>query len=358
MKALLVILSMFVVFNSYGSERKFCKAVIKNRIDKVKNILKNEPQAINYRCKYKKHTLSPLTWSHVMFNQSMSSLLLEKGASLEQSLKEHPVRDIISRIRNNYNCRYVHNCSFIEYLANIDNITKYVTINDVNAVINNNGFKISIETKKNFLQKLQNDNFDFSALIGENNSTMLFFASNIETLKLLVNLGLNVNYKNNLGDSFFTNAIKNKASEDFLLKAAQINTLVLSEPGSNKEIPLFMSLTNNMESLFSYIFNATNPDANITDSSGKSLLHYSFKDIEKVSFLLENGTDINLIDNQGQTALFLAVKNNEKSATFYLLENGACKSIINTQGRTPLSYAIENNNAEIIELLAKYPSDC
>ena len=72
--------------------------------------------------------------------------------------------------------------------------------------------------------------------------------------------------------------------------------------------------------------------------------------IELTKLLLKNGADINAKDENGDTALALAIKNNLSATAVFLIKNGAnlkSEDINNNY----LTIALENNNFKIAELL-------
>ena len=116
-------------------------------------------------------------------------------------------------------------------------------------------------------------------------------------------------------------------------------------------------------------------DVNLTDNQGQTPLHYAaandyiamaklltnfsknilLKLIKgyhwikscKIQPLIENGADVNLTDNQGQTPLHYAAANGHIAMAQLLIENGANVNLTDNQGQTPLDYA----NGEILKLL-------
>ena len=77
-------------------------------------------------------------------------------------------------------------------------------------------------------------------------------------------------------------------------------------------------------------------------------------DIAKMQNALNNGTDINSKDPSGMPALFIAVEENQLSATKFLLENGAYPDITDKENDTPLMRAMYYNRPEIAKLLIEY----
>lgn len=61
--------------------------------------------------------------------------------------------------------------------------------------------------------------------------------------------------------------------------------------------------------------------------------------------------DVNVIDNDGNSALIFAVAYGQIDVTKKLIEKGAELDIKDSQGNTPLEIAKLNNNEDIIQLL-------
>lgn len=129
----------------------------------------------------------------------------------------------------------------------------------------------------------------------------------------------------------------------------------------------------------------TNPD--LQDNIGESALHYAVKYNlpEMVKILLKNGANLNLQNNEGRSALWWAIRNEytelvqnllEKGANpdffqidkwpvlcyavrYYpkiaqmLLENGANIHLQNESGETALHLAVLGNNSKIVRMLLK-----
>jgi len=69
----------------------------------------------------------------------------------------------------------------------------------------------------------------------------------------------------------------------------------------------------------------------VVDSKGRTMLHWAaFTDeSELVATLLDGCADVDLQDQEGNTALHLAASNNATGVLKKLLEHGACRSIRN-----------------------------
>lgn len=72
------------------------------------------------------------------------------------------------------------------------------------------------------------------------------------------------------------------------------------------------------------------------------------KDLPRIDFLLRKGIDINAIDEEGNTALHYAVKENYDTVFNFLIERGADINVRNSNGYTPLDYALENGYEDFI----------
>jgi ankyrin repeat protein len=79
--------------------------------------------------------------------------------------------------------------------------------------------------------------------------------------------------------------------------------------------------------------------------------------IELFQTLIEKGTDINLANNDGITALMFAAAEGRSDAVQLLLEKGASLNAKDNQGRTAIVHAVESGQSEITELLANKGAD-
>lgn len=78
-------------------------------------------------------------------------------------------------------------------------------------------------------------------------------------------------------------------------------------------------------------------------------------DDEFVQLLLEYHPELNLYDNDGDTALNLVIDKTPVACIRRLINAGADPTILNTRGKSPLSTAIEVHNLPVVEyLVAKY----
>jgi ankyrin repeat protein len=110
---------------------------------------------------------------------------------------------------------------------------------------------------------------------------------------------------------------------------------------------------------------ALGANINVRNYKGKTGLHCAAKAgfLKVINLLIENGATLDATDNDGETALFEAIrstiKNGEKqrSALEALLVKGADPNVKNRKGLTPLHVAQKMRRADagkIVELLRKY----
>lgn len=102
---------------------------------------------------------------------------------------------------------------------------------------------------------------------------------------------------------------------------------------------------------------ALNEGAKLLKSGFSSTMFVEYAsngDIAKMQNALNNGVDINAKDPGGMPALFIAVEENQLSATKFLLENGAYPDITDKENDTPLMRAMYYNRPEIVKLLIEY----
>ena len=93
--------------------------------------------------------------------------------------------------------------------------------------------------------------------------------------------------------------------------------------------------------------------------TGESGLHIVVKrrDLPWLGFLLGNGANINLRDNQGNTPLMAAALIGNEEATDLLLRVGAAPNVANSRGETPLITAVQTRNVNLVRLLLSAGAD-
>jgi hypothetical protein len=105
-------------------------------------------------------------------------------------------------------------------------------------------------------------------------------------------------------------------------------------------------------------------DPNDQDIFGRTalMLHSFFEDkfengMPIIQFLIENGANINIRDNEGRTALFYAIWGVNIEGIHLLIERGADVNIIDNKGYTPLDIArirgtLQEFSIEMIRILS------
>ena len=93
-----------------------------------------------------------------------------------------------------------------------------------------------------------------------------------------------------------------------------------------------------------------------TDEEGNTPLHIAIKNNreEVIELLLAQGVDIHKHNNTGSTPLHLAVKESDLQTVRMLLSQGADMHIPDDQGFFPIHIAVENRNVDMIKLLMEY----
>ena len=80
-------------------------------------------------------------------------------------------------------------------------------------------------------------------------------------------------------------------------------------------------------------------------TQGKKLLDAAYQgNLESVTKLIENGTDVNIRGQNGETALFLASGSSAIDVVEYLIQNGAMVNAKTKNGNTALMWASYNGH--------------
>jgi len=153
----------------------------------------------------------------------------------------------------------------------------------------------------------------------------------LEDIDYLLKKGSNINYTNKIGYNVITLGVINNIDKQFVKflvkKGCNLNNFL---------IPLIIP-TDTFAAMTNFIF----------------ILKYYKDDLEMVTFLLDNGADINLCMKNGNTPLIMAlVYKCSFEIVNLFIKNGAFINIQNIIGSSPLIVAIKNDaEKEIIKLL-------
>lgn len=114
-------------------------------------------------------------------------------------------------------------------------------------------------------------------------------------------------------------------------------------------------------------FKPTAKDINAVNKKGMTQLHTAISqgDVDAVELLIRSGANVNLVDNNRNSPLHLAMQNcyKDRNGSEYayiaqcLLENGALCNVQNKQGQTPLHYASQSLHVQAVNLLIEYKID-
>jgi hypothetical protein len=152
--------------------------------------------------------------------------------------------------------------------------------------------------------------------------------------------------------------VKNNEEQSYIHHLIALNSDQLNNLVDNAALLHYASMHNNLESIQELITFKANP--NIANSIGETPLMVACTSTAAL-LLLENGADIDLQNNWGETALIRAIvrKNtdaakNKTNLVQLLIEKGASIDIQDASGKTALMHAIEKKDKLCIALLLKH----
>jgi len=205
-----------------------------------------------------------------------------------------------------------------------------------------------------------------------NGYTILHYAilkEDIETIKYLISIGSDINYKENTWKSYnsaldISIYIRNKEIFFILLYSKNIE---LNLPNGKGEIPLVVTIKIKNYPIDYKKFIIENlvkrgSDINFIDSRKNTPLVYAIQEkcFPVVELLVENGANINyIITNENywesESTLMFAIKQGEEDITKYLIE---CRASLNFKNKYEISDFLEtvgrNRKIEIFEYLAQW----
>lgn len=199
-----------------------------------------------------------------------------------------------------------------------------------------------------------NENFESIDLLmpfTEKREFVLIFATLEGKYKVVEFLLQHNDINPNLLDQDGNQALHYAAEEGFLeiLNLLLLKTANLNKRNLEGKTALHLAVENEKTELVKALLKQ---QANflLHDKNGGLPIHYAIlnKNIELIELL------INLEDEEGKTALHLAVENDEFIWTKHLLKNGANANLADREQFLPIHYAVLNQNRSMVRLLTKY----
>jgi ankyrin repeat protein len=184
-------------------------------------------------------------------------------------------------------------------------------------------------------------------------------ANNMEMVKLLISEGADINQKDK---TYGYTPLMMALQSDYI----SIAKLLISEgadikiKGNNQATALIVAAMNSREMVELLLLKGADIKARSDNGSGvmtncvMGIIRGSVS-IDLAEFLLSRGAEIDEINTTeyygGYTPLFWAVEDNNQELVSFLVQNGANVNAKSNKGQTPLSLAEKGGFAEIVEIL-------
>lgn len=151
------------------------------------------------------------------------------------------------------------------------------------------------------------------------------------------------------------------------LKACQTNDIEtvrrliehvdIDTQNDNSETGLIISIEENNIEILSFLLN-NGANINHQDIGGYTTLIHAIdlENINTVALLIRNGADINLQDNNGWTALMWAAQIGLDDVVDLLIKSGAIVDVKDNNGKSALTISVNYRNYSIVEYLVKIDS--
>ncbi|ORX87446.1 ankyrin [Anaeromyces robustus] len=183
----------------------------------------------------------------------------------------------------------------------------------------------------------------------------------METIEYLVNNGVDVNCKNKLGISNLDLFISEGYTFLSLLLSYN-NNILLNIPNLQGETPLITLIKINTytdeekEDIIDCLIKKGS-DVNFIDNLGNSPLVYAIqkKSLSIVNLLIKNEANLNyIIKSRNQSILMYAIELEEMEIIHILIEYGADINFKNSEGDSAIKMASQKGKLDIFEYLVKY----
>lgn len=157
--------------------------------------------------------------------------------------------------------------------------------------------------------------------------------------------------------SFINAVIENNLRKISNFIKRGINVNVTNEDGKT---PLILAVEHNHDQAFKQLINA-GADVNLKDNYGKTALMYAIKENlnNLIKILIDKGALLDIQDNEGRTALMLLGR--KKNASIDIAElfinNGADLNLVDEDGYDALLYAAGGDNIDLVQYFLNIGAD-
>lgn len=178
--------------------------------------------------------------------------------------------------------------------------------------------------------------------------------SKLELAKILIINKINLNQINIQGESLLHLA-SYKGNKDFIDLLVE-NNIKIDSTTNEGLYPVHYAVLSSNINIIKHLLNLSNQSFLLKDKNNNTLLHHAAKTTNDLLlyFLISEGVNINLMNNDFETALFNAARFGTRETVLALLNNDAYIDIKNKKRETPLDLALVFNNLQVETLLNNY----
>lgn len=174
-------------------------------------------------------------------------------------------------------------------------------------------------------------------------------ANQTEAIELLLKNGASPVQQDMYGRTPLHEAVEISEKSLILVRAAGGNPLARDAYGKT---PFILALNKNIKTVDIVLGN----DSLLTDTDGDTPLHIAVKEKVRPDYfqiIIKKGYPINKRNKNGETAVLLAVQNNQKESTRTLLAEGANPFIVNNKGISAIT-EIFTNHTDFVPIAAEF----
>ncbi|XP_059169888.1 serine/threonine-protein phosphatase 6 regulatory ankyrin repeat subunit A-like [Physella acuta] len=192
---------------------------------------------------------------------------------------------------------------------------------------------------------------------GENALHMACLLGHINIVMFLIGEKCKINARSTLGETPLMIAVENyfaKIAKYLIDNKANVN-IKNNEGDTVLHLAVEHGLHNNNYMLLHELAQKS-ANINETNNAGRTPLFYA-NNAQVVELLVEKGSDVDIQDKNGETALHLATKHDKSSAVYQLITRGANLDITSKTGLTALMYAADIGSLQILKHLVNLGAD-